>query len=189
MPLLPMYRVLFWIWIGTEAWLQFTTYTRTSSGRQRDRGSLRLLVLSIALSVWFALQYGSAHPGTLPVPVCPRRGLAVVFVAVGLVVRWAAVRTLGQAFSTNVAIRSGQQLCQRGLYRRLRHPSYTGMMLCIISTGLITANLLSLLVVLVVPATALVYRIRVEEAALHEAFGTAYAAYCARTRRLIPFLY
>jgi len=45
-------------------------------------------------------------------------------------------------------------------------------------------------VVLLVPVTAaFLYRIRVEEAALIEAFGAQYASYSQQTKRLIPGIY
>jgi protein-S-isoprenylcysteine O-methyltransferase Ste14 len=45
------------------------------------------------------------------------------------------------------------------------------------------------LTILAPTAIALLYRIRVEEAALIEAFGAEYAAYSRKTKRLIPGIY
>jgi protein-S-isoprenylcysteine O-methyltransferase Ste14 len=39
------------------------------------------------------------------------------------------------------------------------------------------------------PTVALLYRIRIEEAALREAFGEEYVAYSNTTKRLVPGLY
>jgi protein-S-isoprenylcysteine O-methyltransferase Ste14 len=47
----------------------------------------------------------------------------------GIVIRWTAIFTLGKAFSANVAIREDQKLKQSGLYRLVRHPSYSGLLL------------------------------------------------------------
>lgn len=48
---------------------------------------------------------------------------------------------------------------------------------------------LSLTVLTVPVAAALLYRIRVEESVLRAGLGPAYLAYMARTKRLIPGLY
>ncbi len=46
------------------------------------------------------------------------------------------------------------------------------------------------LAALVVPiAAAVLNRIAKEEEALRSAFGSAYEDYCARTRRLVPWVY
>ncbi len=49
-------------------------------------------------------------------------------------------------------------------------------------------NGLRLAIVLVLPTAALLYRIRVEDAALREAFGDEYIAYSRITKRLVPSL-
>ena len=52
--------------------------------------------------------------------------------------------------------------------------------------GLSLANALSLIVLMVPIVAVFWYRMLVEEVALRQALGTAYVAYCARTKRLIP---
>ena len=107
----------------------------------------------------------------------------------GIIIRWTAIFSLGKSFSANVAIREDQQLKQTGLYRFVRHPSYSGLLLILLPVGIHSRNWAGLLV-LIVPATvALIYRIHVEETALHEAFGSRYTDYSKTTRRLVPGLY
>jgi protein-S-isoprenylcysteine O-methyltransferase Ste14 len=107
----------------------------------------------------------------------------------GLALRWAAILTLGKAFSVNVAIHHDQQVMRSGVFRYLRHPSYTGMMLIFLALGLHMGNWVSLVLVLLPPLAALLYRIHVEEAALNRAFGADYADYSRSTSRLIPGIY
>lgn len=113
----------------------------------------------------------------------------VALMAVGLAIRWMAIAMLGGAFSANVAIREGQQLRRTGLYRFVRHPSYLGLLIIFLAVGLHSRNWLGLAVALVPPTIALLYRIRIEEAALSDAFGTEYAAYSKTTKRLLPGVY
>jgi protein-S-isoprenylcysteine O-methyltransferase Ste14 len=77
----------------------------------------------------------------------------------------------------------------RGPYARIRHPSYTGLLLIVAGFGLAVGNWLSLALCLLLPLPAVVWRIRVEEAELERVLGEAYAAYRARTARLVPGLW
>jgi len=58
-----------------------------------------------------------------------------------------------------------------------------------VAVALHERNWLAAAVVLVPTTAALLYRIHVEEAALHQAFGAQYEAYSKRTKRLIPAIY
>jgi protein-S-isoprenylcysteine O-methyltransferase Ste14 len=107
----------------------------------------------------------------------------------GMVIRWTAILTLGKAFSANVAIQKEQKLKRSGLYRFVRHPSYSGLLLILLAVGLESRNWAGLLVLIVPTTAALLYRIRIEEAALSEAFGKQYTDYGKATWRLVPGLY
>jgi protein-S-isoprenylcysteine O-methyltransferase Ste14 len=88
-----------------------------------------------------------------------------------------------------VAIRPTQTIYRSGLYRFLRHPSYTGLMLVFFAIALHEQNWLAAVVVLTPTTAAVLYRIHIEEAALNQAFGADYAAYSKATWRLIPGVY
>jgi protein-S-isoprenylcysteine O-methyltransferase Ste14 len=71
----------------------------------------------------------------------------------------------------------------------MRHPSYTGLLLAYLALGVRSLNWVSVGIIMVPVMAALLYRIRVEEAVLTQAFGEQYRAYCAATPRLIPGVY
>jgi protein-S-isoprenylcysteine O-methyltransferase Ste14 len=184
-----LFMILFWAWTASEALLQFAMRTRSRAGVSKDRGSLILLLLVIFLSVWGALSYRPT-PGQM-LPGDPKTfGLAALaLMSAGMAVRAYAILTLGNAFSTNVAIRATQRLKTNGLYRWLRHPSYTGMLLIFAAIGVAARNWVSLAIMLAFPTAALLYRIHVEERALSEAFGAEYSIYSKATKRLVPGIY
>ena len=96
---------------------------------------------------------------------------------------------LGAFFTTTVAVAPEQTVIEAGPYRRIRHPSYTGFLLCLLGLGLtLTNNWLSLLVIMGCALIGFGYRIQVEEAVLQERLGQPYQAYMRRTKRLIPFV-
>ena len=71
----------------------------------------------------------------------------------------------------------------------MRHPSYTGLTLVLLSIGLATRNWVALAIIFLPSVVALLYRIHVEEAALCDAFGPEYREYQASTKRLLPGVY
>lgn len=117
------------------------------------------------------------------------RVISVVVLAAGLAIRWTAVASLGKSFSANVAIHATQTLYTRGLFRLVRHPSYTGLLIVFAAIGFHTRNWAGLAIVLIPTTAALLYRIHVEEDALTHAFGQQYLDYSRRTKRLIPGIY
>ncbi len=143
----------------------------------------------IFASCWWAMWYGDVHPHTMFGGAHWLRTAGLVFLILGLVIRWLAILTLGTTFSTNVAIHAGQTLRTTGPYRWVRHPSYTGMLIIFAATGLYERNWISLAVVVILPTAALFYRIHVEEMALTEAFGQQYLEYSKVTKRLLPGIY
>jgi protein-S-isoprenylcysteine O-methyltransferase Ste14 len=107
----------------------------------------------------------------------------------GTVVRVISIRKLGKFFSKTVRIHEEHKIVQDGIYRRIRHPAYTGLLL--VWGGYVTlfASLWGYLALVLLMLPALASRIRVEEKALLECFEADYRAYCDRTWRLVPFLY
>ena len=112
----------------------------------------------------------------------------VALFAAGETLRLVAIRTLGRFFTINVRLHDGHQVIQHGIYRRVRHPAYTGLWL--VNLGYITlfASVLGYGAYLLLGTPALWNRIRVEERALTEKLGDGYRAYMRRTKRLIPFV-
>jgi protein-S-isoprenylcysteine O-methyltransferase Ste14 len=184
-----LWTILFYGWTASEVCLVLVTRTRQSGGKVRDRGSLLVLwgtiVFAITAAEWMA--------PSLPAKMFPGahwvKFAAVILMIVGLIVRWTAILSLGNSFSVNVAIRPAQTIYRSGLYALVRHPSYSGMLLIFTAIALANRNWIAAAIVLLPVTAALLYRIQVEEAALHEAFGEQYEAYSRSTNRLIPGIY
>ena len=123
-------------------------------------------------------------------------GPPAALLAAGLVLMWGglalrawSIHHLGGLFRAIVVIQPGHRLVTDGPYRYLRHPSYSGALLAAVGFGVALGHWTSLLALLAGWAVGVVYRVRVEEAALRDAFGPEYEAYRAHTRRLVPLLY
>jgi len=184
-----LWNILDWTWIASEVVILAATRTRRSSGNVRDRGSLLILWPVIVASMTAASWIGEAHAPTMFGGARWVRTASLAILVIGLAIRWAAIATLGKAFSANVAIHATQTVHKTGLFRFVRHPSYSGLMLIFVATGLHTRNWVGLAVALLPTTAALLYRIHVEEAALGEAFGQEYIDYSRATKRLFPGIY
>lgn len=173
----------------SEVLLAFIKRSRGQEVRREDRGSLRLLWLSITGGVIVAVAAEGVSATRLPGSVDALRLVALVLLAGGLALRWAAIITLGRLFTVDVAIHSGHRVVSTGLYARVRHPSYTGMLIAFLGLGVWFRNWLSIAALLVPIGAAVVNRVMKEERALLTALGAEYADYCARTKRFVPGIF
>lgn len=115
--------------------------------------------------------------------------VGVALLIAGVMVRWSAIKTLGKYFTGTVLIKDDHRLVRSGLYKYLRHPAYTGALLAHFGLGLSFSNWFALGFSSIPFIAVALYRMRVEEQALQEAFGSEYVAYSQTSKRLIPGVY
>lgn len=176
------------VWFAFEIILNRVRRVRAGEGREIPDGSAKpiwktvgiTMTTGILTSIWYSIPIG--HTWTVPI-------IGWILLVLGLVVRVSAVITLGRWFTVDVAVSEHQELVTTGLYRWIRHPSYTGIVLCFLGFAL-SFNQWPALVIIPLPlVVVLLRRIRVEERALLERFGDEYRRYRDHTWTLIPFLY
>ncbi|GIM88645.1 hypothetical protein Ato02nite_004380 [Paractinoplanes toevensis] len=107
----------------------------------------------------------------------------------GLLLRWWSFATLGSYFTVVVKTSEDQTVVDRGPYRVLRHPSYTGLLLALAGAGVMWGNWLSAAGAVTLTLVALLYRLRIEERALTAALGDRYREFAATRARLIPYIW
>ena len=115
--------------------------------------------------------------------------LGLLFLVAGITIRWVAVYTLGKYFTGTVLIKTDHRLIRTGLYKHVRHPAYAGALLAHLGIGLSFSNWFTLGFSSIPYFVAALYRMRVEEDALADAFGSEYLNYAKTAKRLIPRLY
>jgi protein-S-isoprenylcysteine O-methyltransferase Ste14 len=104
----------------------------------------------------------------------------------GVFVRQWSILTLGRFFTSDVRVSAEQPVIDRGPYRLVRHPSYSGLIIFFIGFALALTNFISLAILAVVPTTGLIARIHFEERALVASLGEPYSRYAATRKRLMP---
>lgn len=115
--------------------------------------------------------------------------LGVLFILLGVLLRWYAIRVLGRYFTRDVAVSADQKVVQSGPYRLIRHPAYSGTFITMLGVGLAMTNWASLAGLLICVFIGHLYRVKVEEKELIRAIGLPYIAYMQRTRRFIPWVF
>ena len=177
------------IYVVSEILLTLTRRSRSKTGTKQDRSTLGVIWLVIAVSIMagvFVAQ--NFRAAALPHGRMFATAGVVLFVA-GLILRWWAIITLGRFFTVDVTIEKDHALVERGPFRIVRHPSYTGVLLTFVGLALSMGNWAALLVILIPIGAAFIHRMNVEEDALSQALGPRYAEYMKRTKRLVPFIY
>jgi len=162
-----------------------------------DRGAALRLDRGTRLIVAFAAYFGIAAAAVIA-NVSGLRvyannwwtlGLGIAVVLSGAALRDWAILSLGRYFRRTVTIEPGQRIVRRGPYRRLRHPSYTGLFLIFTGFGLAFGSWVSAAVALLILFVGMLPRIRVEEHVLAQTFGPDYTDYANSTARVLPHVW
>ena len=168
---------------------QLIARSRPAKGEGTDRGSMQLIMLA----GWIGMLGAFAVAGIQTFVIC--RGQKIWFVTGlamllgGSLLRRHCWRMLGQHFTGDVKASTDQPVIDRGAYRWVRHPSYTGGMMMYLGTGIALTNWLSVLIITSAGSLAYLYRVRVEEQALQTKLGSRYQEYMRRTKRFVPFVF
>ena len=153
--------------------------------RYEDKTSRPLIALSTFLSLTISFLFASSGIAVLPSWAFY---LGIGLMIAGILLRQWSIAVLGRYFSRTVGVQDGQAVVDRGPYRLVRHPAYTGSLLTIVGLGLVLQSWGAVLVLIAFFGVAFGYRIHVEEGVLTSKLGDEYVAYAKRTKRLIPYV-
>jgi len=185
----PLWGALFWSAAIARLAIEASNAARRPSGQARvaDRPTNRalgrtFLITSVA-GFWLAFHVERL---SLPGPGRVYIAVGVALVALGVLLRQWAVRTLGRFFTFQLTVQTDQRVVDGGPYRVVRHPSYSGLLLSGLGTAIALGNWLSLALLTIPYVIALAHRIQVEEALLRQGLGNDYDRYAASRKRLVP---
>lgn len=145
----------------------------------------RWLALGTGLALTLVLTLGPAVSGLTDRAVSPMFVVGVSLLLAGGVLRASSIRTLGASFVTDPRPRA--RLVESSIYRRIRHPSESGLYLIALGGLLACSGPLSFVGASLTVLFSLL-RLRREEAALELSFGDSYRDYVRRVPALIPRL-
>lgn len=183
--------------LGIIAWYVIRYPFERRAKRVRVVRDYRSLSEKIALSVAFfgmfilpafyvatGIPRGADYPPRLWAIVA-----GIVIFAFGLWVFRRAHKDLGRNWSVTLEIRDQHRLISRGLYRFIRHPMYASFLLVGLAQAFLLPNWVAGMSGLVGFAVLFFMRVDVEERMMLDNFGDEYRAYCATTKRIIPYVY
>lgn len=181
--------VAFWALFGLFALGEYASRLRSHANRggtRVERWSLVLVVFTIGGGLAGGFVLAKWNPAEMGAGRWWLFILGLVLMAAGILIRQWAIVTLGRFFTVDVRVREDQTVVDRGPYRWVRHPAYTGLFVFFVGLGLALGNWASLAVLATVPTAGLVARMRSEERALLDGLGEPYRRYAATRRRLFP---
>jgi protein-S-isoprenylcysteine O-methyltransferase Ste14 len=119
-------------------------------------------------------------------PSIPAATTGVVLVAADIALLWLSARALGPKKLVGHAELTGQaEMITQGIYGRLRHPRYAGMIVGMLGAGLLAGGAW-IWRVLGAWALLVAFAMALEEREMHRRFGAEYEAYCRRVPRFLP---
>jgi protein-S-isoprenylcysteine O-methyltransferase Ste14 len=159
-----------------------------AASAQRQPLSLKL-IKAVKIALLLGIIGQTLLPDILPIsrdPVALRSAGAILFTA-GLAIALVARIQLGQNWLDieTAAVKSRQQMVDRGIYAYIRHPIYTADLILLSGLELVLNSWLVFGVVLLAPVVLLQ---TLREERMLSASLPGYDSYCQRTKRFIPFL-
>lgn len=182
--------LLIFIWAAfILVWL-VTAQSAKMSERGKGMGQWvvsRLLLAIVLVAVFHTelIGWASAAPWRISgSPIVSSLGVALAGAGVAFAI-WARLH-LGANWGMPMTVRENPELVTSGPYAYVRHPIYTGVLLGILGTALVSG--LPWLIVFAVACIYFVYAARQEEKVMQEKFPAEYPLYKERTHMIIPFV-
>lgn len=184
-------------WITICCWVLFCSYWLLLRNRTKENVQVRtikqrlmgvlghvliftLMYLPLFVSGGFA---GRILPASYPLQFT---GAILCAAGVGIAI-WSRL-LLGNNWSGGVTAKKDHELVIKGPYRFVRHPIYTGYIMAMAGTCLVTGGLAAI-VFTALYAMGLCVKINQEEVMLSNLFPGTYSTYQQHTRKLIPFIW
>lgn len=182
---------LFWIFI--IAWVAMDLYlilfhSQKNRKAETEKRTKYIMILLILIGMFGGQYIAPDSQLAFDEPFQSWRYLSILFIALGVFIRVTAIYQLGSSFSVNLGA-AEEGLYQKGLYSKVRHPSYLGEIVAFLGVAIAFNHPVSSAMAFLFPLIAFSYRIHKEEIILLEEMKDDYQEYIAKTKRLIPFVY
>ncbi|MGB7493470.1 MAG: isoprenylcysteine carboxylmethyltransferase family protein [Candidatus Acidiferrum sp.] len=176
-----LWQLLMIVWI--VLWLG----AKSAKKRERWNGRAGYLIL-LLVGGWLLfgprVAWEWMNVRLLPnVPLVWGLGLGVTAIGIGMAI-WARL-SLGTNWSGTVTLKKDHELVRKGLYRRIRHPIYTGILVGMVGTQMIQGHLKGWIGVGIILAGFYI-KARREERFLSEEFGARFEEHARQTGMFLP---
>ena len=153
-----------------------------------DKKTLKTIWITILFSLAIGIFVSTFSFGRISI-LPYQQIIGLILITLGLLIRWTSILKLKDSFTVDVSIRKDQTIIKDGIYKFIRHPSYSGSLLSFLGLSLVLTNVFTILIIVVPITIAFLHRIKIEENVLTDVIGTEYVEYSKQTKKLIPFIY
>ncbi len=180
------------LWIASEILLSIRRRAKNKS-KDFDKSNSLILwiinILSISIGINIAVKSGNSGIGSFSRGYPLTSYIGLLCILSGIAVRWTAILTLGKQFTTTLTIVENHKIIDNGIYKYIRHPSYTGALMSFFGLSITYSNWITFIIIFFPILFGYIYRIKIEEKLLMNHFGEEYSIYARKTHRLIPKIY
>lgn len=171
-----------------ELFISLRQRRRSGSSTPTNKGSIWTLILSFTIGCTLAFTFANSAVGKIG-----HWNLLFAFgfiiIITGFIIRITSIITLKKYFTYSVTFFKDHELIEKGLYKKIRHPGYLGLMMVFLGISVALANWISIAAMMIPVLVGFIHRISVEEKFLVAQMGQKYADYQKRTSRLIPKIF
>jgi protein-S-isoprenylcysteine O-methyltransferase Ste14 len=176
------FTFLFCAWILSE-FINSMWSRKNSQSNNKDKGTYRIVIVASYAVLIIAFMFRNFEIGVFS---GSSQYIGLTVLISGILLREWSIWVLGKYFTVRIQVSDNAKLVTEGPYKYIRHPAYTGGFLTFAGIPLAIGTWSGALVAVIVSMIAYQYRIRIEEEALKEAFGSEYEEYKKRTWKLLP---
>jgi len=157
--------------------------------RDGDEGTALQIVWSVFLALFISMV--EAMHVNYPVSMSLNWVFAIGLSAAiaGIAIRTWAFLTLKESFTWFVHVEKDQELVDKGPYRWIAHPSYTGALMIYTGIPLMFQSYFATLIAIVLLTYAFYRRIVLEESVMLKQMGDKYTHFLSSRKRLFPGLW
>ncbi len=177
-----------WI-IFSVIWLLSAVANKRSIYRESGAQRLRYWILLVLAFLLLTRGHRLSYPFNVRIISATEtvQWMAGILCIAGLAFCVWARATLGRNWSGTITLKEGHELIERGPYRLVRHPIYTGMLAMLLATAIAVGHLGGLVAVLLAFASFWI-KLSEEEKLMLQQFPDQYGSYQQRVKRIIPFV-
>lgn len=182
-------------YIVLSSWIVFCLYWLVSARtvkRTKEKAGLDNITCAVIATAALLLLRVFGSPVSLSTRLIPdSKVLSIassVLTLIGITIAIIARRRLGENWSSGVVLKEDHELMTTGLYRYVRHPIYSGVLLMGLGTAVVMGKVYAITVFVVV-LVFIGFKVRREEKVLTKHFPNEYPGYKSRVKAIIPFVW
>jgi protein-S-isoprenylcysteine O-methyltransferase Ste14 len=177
-----------WI-LFSVIWLLSAASTKRSIYRESGARRLRYWILLVLAFLLLTKRYRLPYPFNVRIFSATEavEWMAGILCIAGLAFCVWARATLGRNWSGTITLKEGHELIERGPYRLVRHPIYTGLLAMFLATAIVFGHLGGFVAVMLAFASFWI-KLSEEEKLMLQQFPDQYRSYQQRVKRIIPFV-